>query len=229
MPRMPLSGVRISCDTMARKRDLARLAASAASRASASARSASMRSVTSRPTLCTSARSACSAQTTTSRQASQRGPSAVVICWSCSARAVRQHADRALLRSTAARRSLPSSASRGCAGQRAIGVVGVGDAAVAVAADDQVALRFEQARGARLGLLQFPGAVGQFLAARLARLRSSRRSRLLRDSTISMMPQTIAEQAADADRKQRRIVDLFVDVIEMREQHRRRRQRADAR
>ena len=29
MPRMPFSGVRISCDTMARKRDLARLAASA--------------------------------------------------------------------------------------------------------------------------------------------------------------------------------------------------------
>ena len=40
MPRMPLSGVRISCETIARKRDLARLAASAWSRASASACSA---------------------------------------------------------------------------------------------------------------------------------------------------------------------------------------------
>ena len=58
MPRMPLSGVRISCETIARKRDLARLAASAWSRASASARSASTRSVTSRPTLCTSVPSA---------------------------------------------------------------------------------------------------------------------------------------------------------------------------
>ena len=84
MPRMPFSGVRISCDTIARKRDLARLAASAASRASRQrAARPRMRSVTSRPTLCTSARSACSAQTTTSRQASQRGPSAVMICWSC--------------------------------------------------------------------------------------------------------------------------------------------------
>jgi len=52
---MPFSGVRISCDTMARKRDLAPLAASAASRASASARSASMWSLTSRTTLWTSA------------------------------------------------------------------------------------------------------------------------------------------------------------------------------
>src|SRR5215510_884825 len=33
MPRMPLSGVRISCDTVARNFDLARLAASAAARA----------------------------------------------------------------------------------------------------------------------------------------------------------------------------------------------------
>ena len=38
MPRMPFSGVRISCDTIARKRDLARLAVSAWSRASPSAR-----------------------------------------------------------------------------------------------------------------------------------------------------------------------------------------------
>ncbi len=83
MPMMPLSGVRISCDTMARKRDLARLAASAWSRASHSARSASTRSVTSRPTLCTSAPLAAPAsgalrplaRTTTSRHAIQRAPS----------------------------------------------------------------------------------------------------------------------------------------------------------
>src|SRR3977135_1398915 len=51
---MPLSGVLISCDTMARKRDLARLAASAWSRASQSARSASTRAGRSRPPRCTS-------------------------------------------------------------------------------------------------------------------------------------------------------------------------------
>ena len=45
--------------------------------------------------------------------------------------------------------------------QFAIGVVDEGDAAVAVAQHDQVALRFEQAAGALLGLLQFPIAVGQ--------------------------------------------------------------------
>ena len=48
-------------------------------------------------------------------------------------------------------------------GQFAIGVVGEGDAAVGVAQHDQVALRFEQAAGALLGLLQFPVAVGQRL------------------------------------------------------------------
>ena len=112
MPRMPFSGVRISCDTMARKRDLAPLAASAASRASASARSASMRSVTSRPTLCTSACSAFSAQTTTSRQASQRAPSAVMICWSCR----RVPSGSTLVRpccSDGSASVVPSSASRG--------------------------------------------------------------------------------------------------------------------
>ncbi len=55
MPMMPFSGVRISWLAIARKRDLARLAASAWSRASVSARSLSVRSVTSRPTLCISA------------------------------------------------------------------------------------------------------------------------------------------------------------------------------
>jgi hypothetical protein len=44
--------------------------------------------------------------------------------------------------------------------QFAIGVVDEGDAAVGVAQHDQVALRFEQAADALLGLLQFPIAVG---------------------------------------------------------------------
>jgi hypothetical protein len=39
------------------------------------------------------------------------------------------------------------------------GVVGKGNAAVAVAEHDQVALRFEQAAGAFLGFLQFPIAI----------------------------------------------------------------------
>ncbi len=43
MPRMPLSGVRISCDMFARNSPLARLAASAASRARCSSSSASLR------------------------------------------------------------------------------------------------------------------------------------------------------------------------------------------
>ena len=40
--------------------------------------------------------------------------------------------------------------------QFAIGVVDEGDAAVGIAQDDQIALRFEQPAGALLGLLQFP-------------------------------------------------------------------------
>ena len=82
MPRMPLSGVRISCETIARKRDFARLAASAWSRASASARSAcdavgdvaadALHLGLLRPV-----------RTTTSRHAIQRAPSALAIFWSC--------------------------------------------------------------------------------------------------------------------------------------------------
>ena len=43
----------------------------------------------------------------------------------------------------------------------AIGVVGIGDAALGVAQHDQIALQFEQAAGALLGFLQFPVPVGQ--------------------------------------------------------------------
>ena len=43
----------------------------------------------------------------------------------------------------------------------AIGIVGIGDAALGVAQHDQIALRFEQAAGALLGFLQFPVPVGQ--------------------------------------------------------------------
>ena len=63
----------------------------------------------------------------------------------------------------------------------AIGVVGEGDAAVAVAQHDQIALRFEQAAGALLGLLQFPIAVGQRLVVQghLAKFFRTQRSRKL--------------------------------------------------
>ena len=44
-------------------------------------------------------------------------------------------------------------------GELAKGIVDEGDAAVAVAQHDQVALQFEQAAGALLGLLQFPIAI----------------------------------------------------------------------
>jgi hypothetical protein len=47
--------------------------------------------------------------------------------------------------------------------QYAIGVVDEGDNAFRIAQHDQVALGFEQAAGALLGLLQFPIAVGQRL------------------------------------------------------------------
>jgi len=46
-------------------------------------------------------------------------------------------------------------------GQRAEGVIHIGDAAVAVAPHDHVALRFEEAARALLGLLEFPVAVGE--------------------------------------------------------------------
>ena len=97
MPMMPLSGVRISWDAIARKRDLARLAASAWSRASASARSVSVRSVTSRPTLCISAGWPASVRTRPSRQAIQRGPSAVCDLLVVDPRAVRLQRGVALL------------------------------------------------------------------------------------------------------------------------------------
>ena len=58
---------------------------------------------------------------------------------------------------------MPISALRGDLRQFAIGVVGEGDAAIGVAQHDQVALRFEQAAGALLGLLQFPVPVGHRL------------------------------------------------------------------
>ena len=77
MPRMPPSGVRISCVTVARKRDLALLAASAASRARAAARSASRRAVTSRPTLCVSGLPRPCPRTATSCHSIQRSPCTV--------------------------------------------------------------------------------------------------------------------------------------------------------
>ena len=140
-------------------------------------------------------------------------------------RAVRQHAGAALLQ----RRQRIGGAEQRLArraGQGAIGVVDVGDAALAVAADDQIALRFEQARRARLGLLQLPGAVGQLLAADLGALELHGETAVARQHDQHDAAEQ-AEQAADADREQGRIVDRFVDAIEMREQHRCGRDRAD--
>ena len=51
----------------------------------------------------------------------------------------------------------------GLCGERAIGIVGEGDAALMVAQHDQVALRFEQAAGALFGFLQLPIAIDQRL------------------------------------------------------------------
>ena len=101
-----------------------------------------------------------SVRTRPSRQAIQRGPSAVAIFWSW-IRVPLVSSAVSPCSSTFSAKRLPISFSRGSSGQFAIGVVDEGDAAVAVAQHDQVALRFEQAAGALLGLLQFPVAVGQ--------------------------------------------------------------------
>ena len=78
MPRMPFNGVRNSWLTVARKRDLASLAASALTRASSSARSDTTRSVTSRPTRKTSDAPSGSVMVV-SVQAIQRTPPSVSI------------------------------------------------------------------------------------------------------------------------------------------------------
>ena len=160
MPMMPFSGVRISWEAIARKRDLARLAASAWSRASPSARSVSVRSVTSRPTLCISEGALASLRTRPSRQAIQRAPSAVAIFWSWTLVPLVSIA-ASPCSSTVSEKSAADQFFARQFRQFAIGVVDEGDAAVAVAQHDQVALQFEQAAGALLGLLQFPIAVGQ--------------------------------------------------------------------
>ena len=79
--------------------------------------------------------------------------------------------------------------------QRAIGVVDVGDAAVAVAAHDQVALRFEKARGALLGLLELPVAVGKILDA-LASLAQLRVQLPMRETSRPIAPQAAPNSAA---------------------------------
>ena len=52
-------------------------------------------------------------------------------------------------------------------GELAVGVVDERDRAVALAADDEVALRLEQVAGALLGVLQLPVAVGQRFVLRV--------------------------------------------------------------
>ena len=166
MPRMPLSGVRISWLTMARKRLFARLAASAWSRASASARSASARSVTSRPTLCVSVAPSPSVRTSTSRHAIQRGPSSVAaIFWSWVRVPSSPHRDGALRE----HRQVEMAADQriaGPAGERAERVVGVGDDTGRVAPHDDVALRLEKAARAFLGFPELPVAVAELLDPR---------------------------------------------------------------
>ena len=142
---------------MARKRDLARLAASAWSRASASARSLSVRSVTSRPTLCISAGRPASLRTKPSRQAIQRGPSAVCDLLVVHARAVRFQRGVALFEHGQHAVAADQFFARRCR-ELAIGVVGKGDAAFGVAQHDQVALRFEQAAGALPRLPAIPSS-----------------------------------------------------------------------
>ena len=172
MPMMPLSGVRISCDTMARKRDLARLAASAWSRASHSARSASTRSVTSRPTLCTSAplRGA-----RPHHHVAPGDPARAVAAGDLLIMhpgAVGLERGVALLDHLQGERGAGERFARR-SGERAERVVDEGDAALAVAAHDDVALGLQKAAGPLLDLLELPVAVGELLdaVARLLQLR----------------------------------------------------------
>ena len=151
MPMMPFSGVRISWLAIARKRDLARLAASAWSRASASARSLSVRSVTSRPMLCISAGCPASYRTSPSRQAIHRAPSGPAILWSWIAGAVRFQRGVALFENGERGGAADQHVAR-LLRQFAIGVVDEGDAAFRYRAvrSNRPATRTGGGRAARL-------------------------------------------------------------------------------
>ena len=153
MPRMPLSGVRISCDTIARKRDLARLAASAWSRATASACSASTRSVTSRPTLCISAGAIGAHRDFAPGDPAGSVPGRDFLI--AGARAVGHHAGLAL-RHDGQGEGGGDQLGAGASGQRTKGVVDVADRAGGIAAHDQVVLRLEEARSRAPGPRGFP-------------------------------------------------------------------------
>ena len=151
MPMMPFSGVRISWLAIARKRDLARLAASAWSRASASARSLSVRSVTSRPMLCISAGCPASYRTSPSRQAIHRAPKGPAILWSW----IRVPFDSSAVSPCSRMVSvavLPISDVARLLRQFAIGVVDEGDAALRYRAvrSNRPATRTGGGRAARL-------------------------------------------------------------------------------
>ena len=197
MPRMPLSGVRISCDTMARKRDLARFAASAWSRASASARSA-VDAVGHVAADALHLAAAVGAHRHLApgdpARAVGRGDLLVV-----HAGAVGETRNVALL-STGSAKAVREQAPRAGAGERAERVVGVGDGAAAVAAHDDVALRLEEALGALLRFLDLPVAVGRLVEMRFetAQLRLHLADAGDQDSDGAAGG---AEQRRDADRE----------------------------
>ncbi len=103
---------------------------------------------------------------------SSAGPSAVAIFWSWIRVPLLSQRGVALLQHVEREPAADQRSAR-LSGELAIGVVGEGDAAVAVAQHDQVALRFEQAAGALLGFLQFPIAVDQRLVVRAPSCASS--------------------------------------------------------
>ena len=120
------------------------------------------------------------------------------------ARSIRQRCGLALRQQRRTERAAEQRVA-GAREQRAIGIVHVGDAAVAAAAHDQVALRFEKTRGALLGLLELPVAIAKILdaLASLAQLRVQRND--ARDQKADR-PACRAEQGGCADREQVRIV-----------------------
>ena len=155
MPRMPFSGVRISCETIGRNRDLARLAASAWSRAIASARSVSTRSVTSRPTLCISlGPSGAHRHFAPGDPAGAIGRRDFLVI---DARAVGQYCGFALFQHRQ-REGAGNKVFAAAAGKRAISVVNVTDGAIGVAPHDHVVLRLEKTLRCAPGLREFPSS-----------------------------------------------------------------------
>src|SRR4051812_30773651 len=164
MPRMTFNGVRNSWLTVARKRDLASLAASALTRAPSSARSDTTRSVTSRPTRKTSDAPSGSVMVV-SVQAIQRTPPSVSIASFHQSNAVSAHVDRAGLDDLGPNLRAFKRAT-GNVEQTCVSGIGEGDAPPRIMPDHHVRLRLDETAGALLRLGQPSSPIVGFLQRR---------------------------------------------------------------